>query len=592
MIRITPTIVLSFLLATLPLTAFSEIDKSNLIKQSGVFQTDKASSASIYIGASDDGGVTTAREFIYSKVVSIEGLIEVDSDDVGKAGDIFVVMRKGSAGSKRFYALNESGVWESWGGSLKNLPIAKNVNSLSENEKIEVYSGKIELGQVIFYVGYSTNTENSKPVIHVNGSPQKFTLYDPCPSCLQVLSTSYGNDHLMQITPFHLPNKLTEIYGGHDWLSAVGQADFTQNGELELVTHSHHAAFSDGLLADGTEFQYGDKSEIRFWRRNQSGENWIEITDTLLKDNKGCMLARKALIADFNNDSKPDVFFSCTGHDRVDNVSSDSSDFSTINEDVIALVTEKPIVLLSQEDGTYEKEFAIDFEVYGHGASAGDLDGDGFVDVVISDAKKYLSEDCDSCNGGKKYTLESGKSLWFLWGKGDGTFDISDGKNILPSEVYNEPYKYWAIEVIDIDDDNKLDIWLGGSAEDWILYNDGNGDFKDRIKEVPKNDRYYESLDALKIGTDLYVYSINEDYSKPQYYWGDALTKVDLISFSSEIVYEHEGYYKSNGKCEFVACRPWAGDDYLDTWFPWITSEQQKIVPLDKAFQVILHPLE
>ena len=176
-------IALSLLFATLPLTAFSEIDKTKLIKQSGVFQTDgKASSASIYIGASDDGGVTTAREFIYSKVVSIEGLIEVDSDDVGKAGDIFVVMRKGSAGSKRFYALNESGVWESWGGSLKNLPIAKNVSSLSENEKIEVYSGKIELGQVIFYVGYSTNTENSKPVIHVNGSPQKFTSYDPCNS--------------------------------------------------------------------------------------------------------------------------------------------------------------------------------------------------------------------------------------------------------------------------------------------------------------------------------------------------------------------------------------------------------------------------
>jgi len=154
MIRITLTIVLTFLFATLPLTAFSEIDKTKLIKQSGVFQTDgKASSASIYIGASDDGGVTTAREFIYSKVVSIEGLIEVDSDDVGKAGDIFVVMRKGSAGSKRFYALNESGVWESWSGSLKNLPIAKNVSSLSENEKIEVYSGKIELGQVAIYVG-------------------------------------------------------------------------------------------------------------------------------------------------------------------------------------------------------------------------------------------------------------------------------------------------------------------------------------------------------------------------------------------------------------------------------------------------------
>ena len=100
--KIYPKIVLSFLLTVLPLTAFSEIEKSKLIKQSGVFQTDgNSSSASIYIGASDDGGVTTAREFIYSKVVSIEGLIEVDSEDVGKAGDIFVVMRKGSAGSKR-----------------------------------------------------------------------------------------------------------------------------------------------------------------------------------------------------------------------------------------------------------------------------------------------------------------------------------------------------------------------------------------------------------------------------------------------------------------------------------------------------------
>ena len=69
MTSIYPKIVLSLLLAALPLTAFSEIEKSKLIKQSGVFQTDgNSSSASIYIGASDDGGVTTARVFIYSKI--------------------------------------------------------------------------------------------------------------------------------------------------------------------------------------------------------------------------------------------------------------------------------------------------------------------------------------------------------------------------------------------------------------------------------------------------------------------------------------------------------------------------------------------
>lgn len=405
---------------------------------------------------------------------------------------------------------------------------------------------------------------------------------------LKPLASSYENEHERDIGPYHLPNKLTDIYGGHDWLSAVGQADFTQNGEFELVTHSHHAAFSDGFLADGTPFEYGDKSDIRFWRRSHSGENWIEITDTLLKDNKGCMLARKALIADFNNDNKPDVFFACTGHVRTDSVSSDNSDFSQVGEAPV-LENEKPIILLSQEGGTYKKEYAADYEAYAHGSAAGDLNGDGFVDVVISDSKKYLSEDCETCAGGKKYTLARGKSLWFLWGNGDGTFDLSDGQDLLPLDVYNEAYKYWAIEIIDIDNDNYLDIWLGGAAEDWILYNDGEGNFKDRIREMPKDERYYESLDAVKIGTNLYVYSINEDYSKPQYYWGDALTKVDLISFSSEIVYEHEGYYRSSGECVYVACRPWSGVDYLDSWFPWLSISNGNIVPLDKAYDVILY---
>jgi hypothetical protein len=102
-------------LVLLPISSIAEIEKSKLTKQSGVFQTDgKSSSASIYIGATVDGGVTTAREFVYSKIVTIEGVIEVDGDDVGKSGDIFVVMRKGSGGSKRFYALDESGAWEAW----------------------------------------------------------------------------------------------------------------------------------------------------------------------------------------------------------------------------------------------------------------------------------------------------------------------------------------------------------------------------------------------------------------------------------------------------------------------------------------------
>lgn len=399
---------------------------------------------------------------------------------------------------------------------------------------------------------------------------------------LTLFTTSYGNDHEREIAPFYLPQKLTEIYSDeHDWLTAVGQADFTQNGELELVTHSHHAAFRDGTFGDGTAFQYGEQSDIRFWRRNHEDTRWIEITNSLLDNNKGCMLARKALVADFNNDNKPDVFFSCTGHRRSDNVVDDSE-----------ILFEKPVIVLSQPDGTYRNTYAIDYEAEAHGAAAGDLNGDGFVDVVITDNKEFEAEPCSTCNGGTKYTLTRGRSIWFLWNQGDGIFDLSDGINILPPDIYNDVYGYSTIEIIDIDNDGHFDIYIGGRDVDWVLYNDGSGKFDNRPQEIPKDDRFADTLDVMKLGNNLYIYSINTDSSKPHYYWGDALSKVDLFSFSAEIVYEHEGFYRTNGKCEFVSCMPWVGDDGLDSWFPWLTTKQGKIMPLDKAYDFVLYSLD
>jgi len=152
----------------------AEIEISKLTKQKGILKTDGSkSSASILIGATSDDGITTSDNFLYSENVKIEAVVEFDKDDLGKSGDIFVVMRKGSGKSKVFYALNDLNSWEVWGGSLKTLPAAKSLEKISENERLEIFSGKLELGQTIIYVGYSTQSKNSKPIIHVNGVPQK-----------------------------------------------------------------------------------------------------------------------------------------------------------------------------------------------------------------------------------------------------------------------------------------------------------------------------------------------------------------------------------------------------------------------------------
>ena len=412
---------------------------------------------------------------------------------------------------------------------------------------------------------------------------------DPIP----VLSTSYANEHRAEVKPYELPIQLVEfnsIY--HAWTSGAGLADFTGNGELELITSSQPAAFNDGKYADGTPFSHGDPGKIQFWRRNFLDNGWIEITDKLLTDNSGCMLPRKALIEDFNNDGKPDVYFGCTGHVKTSNVSTDSASYKEVDESIESPLYVKQLILLSQSDGSYRKSFTSDYKTYAHGSAAGDLNNDGFTDVIFTDEKKWDKTDCTSCADGIRYVQTRGNSLWFLFGKGDGTFDLSDGKNILPNEVFSEPYKYWAAEIIDFDEDGNLDIWLGGGAEDWILYNDGDGSFSERYLEMPKAANYYESLDLIKVGSSVYVLSINEDYSKPHYYWGDALTKIDLISMSSQLVYEHDGFYRTEGKCVGVSC--WAtnlGDDYLSTWFPWIIKDGEYIRPLDKQYDIQLYKL-
>jgi len=59
-----------------------------------------------------------------------------------------------------------------WNASLKTLEPTKIVDSLLEEETVEVYTGTMSVGSKFFYVGYSVaDAANGKPIIYVNGKP-------------------------------------------------------------------------------------------------------------------------------------------------------------------------------------------------------------------------------------------------------------------------------------------------------------------------------------------------------------------------------------------------------------------------------------
>jgi hypothetical protein len=333
---------------------------------------------------------------------------------------------------------------------------------------------------------------------------------------LAVQATSYLHAKTLGFGNVKLP---AEPYG----IISHTFADFRRNGQSMLFVAS--------INYDTTQpATYNTKGEFKFYNKQGDG-SYVEDT-SLLSDKAGCLHPRKAIVADFNQDGRPDVFVACHGLD------------------VDPFPGEKSALLLSQSNGTYAKSFMADVG-FNHAATAGDLNGDGYPDVVLVD-NTVSKRPC------------------VLLNNKDGTF--SKRTDLLPTALNFS--STFSVELVDFNEDGKLDLWIAG--HEWeqggaptIYLNPGDGNFSTASATVlPALNNEGVLLDM--VFHNKYIYMLRTSGGDGTFYKSTVVQKVAYPSLSSSVIYDSKRV-------------PFNGKEWL-TWVPWMLVVDGKLTSTSDAF--------
>ncbi|MDT8399076.1 MAG: Ig-like domain-containing protein [Pseudomonadales bacterium] len=114
-----------------------------------------STTATISSGATKDGGTTFETAFTTGDDVDIVGTIVPETADVGKAGDLFIVVRTIDAdGVSSWTMKGVDGNFQTWNTKLADVVPAVELSSLAASNKVTVFEGTLAAGSHRVFLGY------------------------------------------------------------------------------------------------------------------------------------------------------------------------------------------------------------------------------------------------------------------------------------------------------------------------------------------------------------------------------------------------------------------------------------------------------
>ena len=261
---------------------------------------------------------------------------------------------------------------------------------------------------------------------------------------MEVYATSYENKNLINFDQTQVPTVralgiANVVSGEQDSIDrSIAFGDFFQEGKYSAFVM---ASVSDGAYGPNLP---GNIPGVGYFLDQDNSGKWVDRSSELFKaisDRRGCISPSYTAVADFNIDSRPDIYIACTGVDFL-------IPGATVEQNQAA-GRSFSVLYLSQSDGTYKSRRVEESNpMYGHKAAALDINGDRNIDIITTD----IIDPSQPIGCGAPYVL---------LGRGDGTF-TRDYRFIDQNILRNALSLCGMFNVDIIPIDGRYDIMVGG----------------------------------------------------------------------------------------------------------------------------------